>query len=327
VVPTFRSIIRFLCLCLSVMLFASFALAQEATVVRNVNLRSDPSTANPPIRLLSPPEKLTLFDLETTSGYYHVKTQDGVEGWVWGKNLQVLAPGTISTVGTTAGGTSTAASAISSDWDKPDPRGSVFHGQEGDCQPGGDGGDSITNPRKNRIDVPDSYHSVTWDAMNNLDYPKNAPRSLDKWTDTQLAAITPVQGVAVSVEGFLVKVKVETSSPNSKGGESTNCHFHRAPDVDWHMPLTAHAGDGENLAIIVETTPRIRAQHANWTVQNLKPWTGTGQEVRISGWLMLDPEHQDMINSGLRSTLWEVHPVTKIEVFKDGQWVDLDNLQ
>ena len=93
------------------------------------------------------------------------------------------------------------------------------------------------------------------------------------------------------------------------------------------MPLTAHAGDGENLAIIVETTPRIRPQHANWTVQNLKPWTGTGQEVRISGWLMLDPEHQDMINSGLRSTLWEIHPVTKIEVFKDGQWADLDNLQ
>jgi hypothetical protein len=308
------------------MLFASFAVGQEATVIRNVNLRSDPSTANPPIRLLSPSEKLTVIEAGTTSGYYHVKTQDGVEGWAWGRNLQVpTAPGTTPLVETT--GTSTAASTIPPDWQKPDPQGSVFHGQEGDCQPGGDGGDSITNPRKNRIDVPDTYHSVTWDAINNLDYAKGAPRSLDNWTNAQLATIAPVQGVAVSVEGFLVKVKVETSSPNSKGGESTNCHFHQAPDVDWHMPLTAHAGDGENLAIIVETTPRIRAQHANWTVQNLKPWTGTGQEVRISGWLMLDPEHQDMINSGLRSTLWEVHPVTKIEVLKDGQWVDLDNLR
>ncbi len=322
----FRGIVRFLCLGLSVLFLASFALAQEVTVVRNVNLRSDPSTANPPIRLLSPPEKLTLIEAPTTSGYYHVKTQDGVEGWAWGKNLQVgIAPGTTPPVET--GGTSTTASAISSDWEKPDPQGSVFHSQEGDCQPGGDGGDSITNPRKNRIDVPDIYHSVIWDAINNLDYSKGAPKSLDNWTNVQLATIEPVQGVAVSVEGFLVKVKVETSSPNSKGGESTNCHFHRAPDVDWHMPLTAHAGDGENLAIIVETTPRIRAQHANWTVQNLKPWTGTGQEVRISGWLMLDPEHQDMINSGLRSTLWEIHPVTKIEVLRNGQWVDLDNLQ
>jgi len=48
------------------------------------------------------------------------------------------------------------------------------------------------------------------------------------------------------------------------------------------------------------------------------------QMVRISGWLMLDPEHQDMINSGLRSTLWEIHPITKIEVWDNGSWVDLD---
>ncbi len=44
-------------------------------------------------------------------------------------------------------------------------------------------------------------------------------------------------------------------------------------------------------------------------------------------WLMLDPEHQDMINGGLRSTLWEIHPITKIEVWNNGQWVDLDNQQ
>lgn len=30
---------------------------------------------------------------------------------------------------------------------------------------------------------------------------------------------------------------------------------------------------------------------------------------------MLDPEHQDMIDEGLRSTLWEIHPITKIEVW------------
>lgn len=91
------------------------------------------------------------------------------------------------------------------------------------------------------------------------------------------------------------------------------------------MPLTADPGEGESVAIIVETTPRIRALHPKWTVQNLKPWTGTGQEVRISGWLMLDPEHEDMIHEGLRSTLWEIHPITKIEVLKNGQWVDLDS--
>jgi len=84
------------------------------------------------------------------------------------------------------------------------------------------------------------------------------------------------------------------------------------------MPLTAHVGEGEDVAIIVETTPRVRREHASWTTARLKPWTAhvgshanpnyNRQKVRISGWLMLDPEHQDMIDSGLRSTLWEVHP-------------------
>ena len=94
-------------------------------------------------------------------------------------------------------------------------------------------------------------------------------------------------------------------------------------------------GEGEDVAIIVETTPRVRKSHPNWTTARLKPWTGhTGnqpnptynhQRVRISGWLMLDPEHHDMINSGLRSTLWEIHPITKIEVWNNGHWLDLDN--
>ena len=93
---------------------------------------------------------------------------------------------------------------------------------------------------------------------------------------------------------------------------------------------------GENVAVIVETTPRLRQQHPNWTVSRLKPWTESvgsranaafnGQSVRIRGWLMLDPEHRDMINHGLRSTLWEIHPITQIEVFQGGQWVDLDTL-
>jgi hypothetical protein len=101
------------------------------------------------------------------------------------------------------------------------------------------------------------------------------------------------------------------------------------------MPLTANVGEGEDVAIIVETTPRVRRDHLNWTTTRLKPWTAhigsnanntyNKQKVRISGWLMLDPEHKDMIDSGLRSTLWEIHPITKIEVWQDGSWVDLDS--
>jgi hypothetical protein len=174
------------------------------------------------------------------------------------------------------------------------------------------------------------------ERVTRLDYAKGAPKSRMEWTPAQLATITPVEGAAISVEAYLYKVKVESSSVNAKsGGESTNCHARLASDVDWHMPVTANGGEGENVAIIVETTPRVRRQHSNWTTAQLKPWTShvgnkanasyNQQKVRISGWLMLDPEHQDMIDEGLRSTLWEIHPITKIEVWSHGAWVDVDN--
>lgn len=86
------------------------------------------------------------------------------------------------------------------------------------------------------------------------------------------------------------------------------------------------SGKSENRAIIAETTPRIRQQHPNWTTAKLAQWKGNGSPVRLSGWLMLDPEHPDEVGRH-RGTIWEIHPVTKIEVQQNGAWVDLDTLQ
>ena len=317
---------RLLCIVI-LFLLVGLARSQTATVTRNVNLRPDPSTDNDPITKLTPPAQVQLIESGETNGFLHVKTSDGQEGFVWAKNVSVQE---VTTPPGAGNGETTGAPAdeISIDWERPDPQSSVFHGSEGDCGETGDGGDADTNIRKNRVDIPTSYHPVTWAAINNTPFPQGAPRSRADWSDSQLAQIKPIEGVAISVEGFLVKVKVEKTSPNAaKGGESTNCHFRLADNVDWHMPLTANAGDGEDVSVIVETTPRIRAQHPNWTTANLAPFTHTGKKVRISGWLMIDPEHQDMIDHGQRSTLWEIHPVTKIEVQKNGQWVDLDGNQ
>jgi hypothetical protein len=49
----------------------------------------------------------------------------------------------------------------------------------------------------------------------------------------------------------------------------------------------------------------------------------TATSVRISGWLMYDSEHTNVIGSQ-RATVWEVHPITKIEIQKGGGWIDLD---
>jgi uncharacterized protein YraI len=92
----------------SVLLWTTVAFAQTATVTRNVNLRSDASTSQPPIRLLSPSERpLTVLDPAQTSGYLHVRTANSEEGWVWARNVSVSAttpPPTPSPSGTPSPG-------------------------------------------------------------------------------------------------------------------------------------------------------------------------------------------------------------------------------
>ena len=65
----------------------SLAAVREATVKRNVNLRSDPSTDNSAIELIRANPTVTLLDPAPQNGYYHVQAEDGQEGWVWGRNV------------------------------------------------------------------------------------------------------------------------------------------------------------------------------------------------------------------------------------------------
>lgn len=73
---------------------ASLAHAQEpvigqiAAAPRDVNLRPDPSTTQPPIESLSVGDQVTIFD-GPQSGYYHVRASDGSVGWVWQRNIRL----------------------------------------------------------------------------------------------------------------------------------------------------------------------------------------------------------------------------------------------
>lgn len=68
-------------------LFATTCVAQQVTAKHNVNLRSDPSTNNPPVELIQSGASLTLVDSSPQGGYYHVSAADGKTGWVWSRNL------------------------------------------------------------------------------------------------------------------------------------------------------------------------------------------------------------------------------------------------
>jgi hypothetical protein len=220
----------------------------------------------------------------------------------------------------------TPATAIDSAWEKPAPATEAFKGLEGSCAAKGDGGDTATNLLKNRVDPLPAVHDVTWSAINSLEFPA-AKASRLLWTPKQLAQIAPFEGVALRVVAYLShQVKIETEGT----GESTNCHFTQPGDVDWHIYLTEHPNEAISKAVIIEITPRVRASHT-WDSKVLERWVNTNKPVRISGFLMLDPEHRDVVGKE-RSTVWEIHPIMKIEVCNlascsETDWVDLDTVR
>jgi hypothetical protein len=172
------------------------------------------------------------------------------------------------------------------------------------CGPEGDATDPAAqalNDNKNRTDLPASsdYVVVSWDDLKNL--PSHR--------------VEDFQGAPVVVTGFLShQVKVETELtgrfwlPFRKG-------MH--PQISFGEPAQGIAD-----AIIVETTPRTRPNH-KWTTDSVGAFVDSQTPVRISGWLMFDFEHVDLIGTQ-RATVWEVHPITRIEVQQNGQWIDLD---
>jgi hypothetical protein len=77
------SILRCLALLLATWLWTTVVSAQPtATVTRDANLRSTPTTARPSIRLLIPPEVVTLVTTRAVNGFYYVRTARGERGWI-----------------------------------------------------------------------------------------------------------------------------------------------------------------------------------------------------------------------------------------------------
>lgn len=61
--------------------FVSTAFAQVVVVIQPVNLRTNPSTNHPPLRLLLPLERLQLIPPKEQDDFYHVRTENREEKW------------------------------------------------------------------------------------------------------------------------------------------------------------------------------------------------------------------------------------------------------
>jgi hypothetical protein len=196
---------------------------------------------------------------------------------------------------------------------KPTPREITFDG----CPPDGDGSDRQLNQLKNRVDD-GNYVPVPFAAIDTLPWPRSVDRvQRVRWSAADREAVSRYEGLPVSVEGYLAGAKVE-------GPESPNCHGADPKYRDWHVWLVGSPGADRSTSIVVEATPRVRAERPGWRISELTRAVREKSPVRISGWLMLDPEHPEQLGK-TRGTLWEIHPIMKIEVQRGGKWVDLEN--
>ena len=196
---------------------------------------------------------------------------------------------------------------------KPKPTEITFQG----CPPAGDGGDSVLNDLKNRVDS-GSYVPVLFDAVEMLKWPAAIERQRhSNWSASDAAQVARYEGDAISVEGYLAGAREE-------GPESPNCHGADLEQHDFHLWLTKSAGQDRTAAIVVEMTPRVRQKHASWRIDVLTGVSSARSRVRVSGWLMLDPEHPDQLGK-TRGTIWEIHPILQLEVQQQGRWVPLDD--
>lgn len=292
---------------------------QEGVTTHNVRLRPAPSTDNKALMVLRPGEELQFLEPTPTNGYYHVQTQEGNEGWVSVRYVSIKPQSVQSLTAVTA--SSTPANAVSETWDKPTPNKTTFTGPDGTCPWNGNGSDPDTFVRKNRSDLPDSggIYDVQWSAIHDLPFPNDKPIRAN-WSTEHLQEIAKYEGEAVRTVGYLVAIK-----PQNGHGEGTNCRFTLSSETDTHLALVGEVGDAEKNSVVIEFTPRFLKLHPHWTKASLSKYLDTDTPVRITGWLMLDPDHRNHLGK-FRFTLWEIHPITRIEVFQDNAWKDADAL-
>jgi|SRR5579864_1806931 len=102
--------IRSYMLSLVLLLATTATFAQQATVKRNVILRSDSSTTSRALEHLKSGATVTLLDTAKQNGFYHVKAEDGQEGWASARSINIQAatpetPQTPPTAPSTSGNT------------------------------------------------------------------------------------------------------------------------------------------------------------------------------------------------------------------------------
>lgn len=177
------------------------------------------------------------------------------------------------------------------------------------------------NVLKNRIDPPETFTEMTVAEFKQEFKPDlGLPKTRGKFTEEQLALVSLHELRGVTLTSYILRAV-------KQGPENTNCGSKTRTDVHvWMYSATRQDKDARTglrgKSAVVEATPSWQDNHADWTAARLEKIGASRVKVRVSGCVMYDPEHPDKMGK-TRGTLWEIHPVTRIEYWTGTDWKDL----
>jgi len=189
------------------------------------------------------------------------------------------------------------------------------------CPPEGKGGDPIANRLKNRQAAPTSLQEMDVPQfLASFNPDMHTPKNRAEFTAPQKEAVELREQEGIALTGYLLMANrgtVDAANCNDKKRRNFHLWIGKIPEHYKDLAKKARA-----KAVIAELTPFWQAQHPTWRLQDLEKLAKQGAMVRVSGWAFYYPEHPDELGR-TRGTLWEVHPVTRIEVWSGGGWREL----
>jgi hypothetical protein len=181
------------------------------------------------------------------------------------------------------------------------------------------GGDPILNRMKNRISEPVTIRDFTVPqviGIINDVLMQEGRRQRKNWYPSARLFAEEKESWGVRVTGYLIRAK-------QSGVESGNGYIDSLRD--YHLWIGDRPMAERRTTMVAEITPRWKIVHPEWHLRMFKRLAEQRAKVRVTGWLLWDQEHGSEVEKS-RGTSWEVHPVTKFEVWSDSTWIELKAL-
>lgn len=193
-----------------------------------------------------------------------------------------------------------------------------------DCPPQGNGGDTTLNRLKNRTELPGSFiHMKVAGFIASTPVVKDHFKRMDLFPKDERGKLDSVDRLSVTLEGYLVDAEQGESEPS-------NCHAKTKRGIRfWIAPEQPPEGNPQAAkallarSVVGAASPYWQGEHADtWQLDFIAPILKDRAKVRVSGWLLYNPEHPEQLGK-TRGSLWEIHPMTKVEIWDGGGWREL----